>query len=253
MVFNSLTEVPRNLKEGIDWLVALKGADAENNLKAMGAAVYDFLADKPVGYTKLPALENVKLITKQFLEQKELRDSSFVRKMLVRFKERLGKNFFNLRRLFCNTNVADLKNMMQYRCADAKGIAWIIGKVVGACETFVKTTKNPDSYDSAYSSEATWEASCTEDPEACAVVLVGIAPMLYGGLHALWSSTKVAIRNGPGSDAEKALRDVMKAVGYEEPECRATLGSSDISWALTDVDRELFTMLYDLCGFWAFY
>ncbi|GBE62664.1 hypothetical protein, conserved [Babesia ovata] len=253
MAYTSLTEAPRNLKECFDWLVALKGTDPSTNLKAMGAAVYKFLANKPVGYTKVPALEDVKLITKQFLEQKEIRDNSFVKKLLGRFKERLKKDSFYFRRFLYNTNEADLKNMMQYRWADANDIARVILKVVDACETFVETIKNPDSYSPAYSSEATWEASCTEDPEACAVVFVGIAPMLYAGLHALQASTKVAIRNGPTSDAAKDLKDVLKAVGYEEPECRATLGSSDISWALTDVDRELFTMLYDLAGFWAFY
>ncbi|GBE61152.1 hypothetical protein, conserved [Babesia ovata] len=92
MVYTSLTEAPRNLRESIDWLMALRGADAEANLKALGAAVHHLLADKPVGFTDVPALENVKLITKEFLEQEELRDNPFVEDLLGIYTAPMNKS-----------------------------------------------------------------------------------------------------------------------------------------------------------------
>ncbi|GBE62322.1 hypothetical protein, conserved [Babesia ovata] len=84
-VYNSLTEAPRNFKECIDWLIALKGTDPENNFEAMGAALHKFLADKPVGKMELPALEKIKSISKEFLESPGLKNEPFVKRMLSIF------------------------------------------------------------------------------------------------------------------------------------------------------------------------
>ncbi|GBE61814.1 hypothetical protein, conserved [Babesia ovata] len=59
-VYTSLAEPPRNVRQCMDWLIALKGKDPEKNLKALGEAVYDFLADKPTkGLTAEIIAENL--------------------------------------------------------------------------------------------------------------------------------------------------------------------------------------------------
>ncbi|CDR95427.1 hypothetical protein BBBOND_0205850 [Babesia bigemina] len=65
MVYTSLTEVPHNLKEGIDWLVALKGTYGENNLKTIVGAIQKFLSyhrlHKPQEAKKHLSYENINL------------------------------------------------------------------------------------------------------------------------------------------------------------------------------------------------
>ncbi|GBE60372.1 hypothetical protein, conserved [Babesia ovata] len=180
--------------------MALRGKDAGKNLAAMGDALHKFLADKPVGKMELPALENVKRISKEFLEQKEFRRYPFVQKMLGMFNGTMNKK----------------------------------------CYKYL-------------SSKATWEASCSKKPEACAAVLAGIAPMLFGGLRTLRRASTEALASWVNINAKERLRDVLKAVGYEEPGCRAGMSGSDIRKALSAVDIRILDTIYDLAGFWAFY
>ncbi|GBE58857.1 hypothetical protein, conserved [Babesia ovata] len=252
MVYTSLTEAPHNLKEGIDWLVALKGTDAEANVKGLGAAVYKFLANKPVGFTEVPALEEVKLISKEFLEQPELKDMWYVKDMLGKFNEPMDKDN-TLYRWFGALAESDYENIIKVRGLTADAMVKNVSDVVDGCEKFLENIKAPDQYKSAYSSDATWDASCAEDPKACAVVLVGIAPMLFTGLRSLIDVTGVANRTTPAFRGEKNLGKLLKAVGYKEPECRAGMGNSDIRGAFNGVDRYILDKIYDLSGFWAFY
>ncbi|CDR94419.1 hypothetical protein BBBOND_0107280 [Babesia bigemina] len=251
MVYKSLTNVPRNFKEAIDWLVALKGTDSEKNLAAIGVALYYFLADMPVGYTNLPALEKVKLVSKKFLEKPELKNQPFVKALLDRFSNPMNKTGLFARRSQTYTN-SEYENVVQTRGAKCETLAKNFGKVVDATEKFLASITNPGEYKSAYSSEASWDDSCAKDPEACAVVFVGIAPMLYTGLHSLRIASK-ATTNKLLFDVKHTLGDVMKAVGYKEPGLRASISGSDVLKALEGVDKRVLDIIYDFSGFWAFY
>ncbi|GBE61842.1 hypothetical protein, conserved [Babesia ovata] len=252
MVHNSLKEVPRNLKEAIDWLIALKGDDFPYHMEAMGAAVYDLLEDKPVGYTKVPALEEVKLITKKFMEQEGLKDWWPVKRLLGRFSKRMSKTGVFARR-GKNDAQSEFENIVQTQRIDPEAMAAKVAEVVYYSEKFLDKIKTPDKYIPTYSSEATWDASCAEDPEACAAILVGIAPMLYAGLYSLWDATVTRGWNESNDVVENRVRGVLKAVGFEEPQCRANMGILDVVRAFKGVDERIFTILYDLAGFWAFY
>ncbi|GBE61682.1 hypothetical protein, conserved [Babesia ovata] len=254
MVYTSLTEVPRNLKEGVDWLIALKGTDAKNNLKAMGAALFNFLAGTPVGYTEVPALENIKLITKEFMEIPALKYLWPARAMLRKFNDPKYKECGVLARWFADVQKSDYTNVVDAGHLTAEPMAENLGKVVDGCERFLESIKIPDQYKSAYSPEATWEASCAKDPEACAVILVGIAPMLYTGLRSLnVASEAESYRRQIWLQSPISLTDVVKAVGYKDPGCRDDLSDSDILKALKGVSYQTLVTLYDLSGFWAFY
>ncbi|GBE62456.1 hypothetical protein, conserved [Babesia ovata] len=253
-VYTSLTEAPQNLKEAIDWLIALKGTDPEKNFKAMGAALHKFLADKPVGFTEVPALEKVKSISKEFMEKRELKEQPFVRQLLRRFNKKRNENITLLDRWFESIAESDYANVVEARGVTAKTIGEKLSKAVDGCEKFLENIKNPDQYESAYSPEATWEASCSKDPEACAVILVGIAPMLYTGLRSLKHASADGLnRVWLASYGELQLGEVMKAVGYKQPECGASMSRSDVFKALQSVKYDMLTIFYDLSGFWAFY
>ncbi|CDR94302.1 hypothetical protein BBBOND_0106110 [Babesia bigemina] len=253
MVYKSLTEAPHNLKEGIDWLMAVKGTDAEKNLKALGEAVHKFLADKPVGSMKVPTLEKIKSVSKEFLQKPRFKDLWYVKDMLDKFDGPMNKTrHMWLKRQTANYH-SDYENIIQTAGITAKHMVENVNDVVDGFEKLLEKVKIPDQYKSAYTSEATWVASCGKRPQVCAVVFVGIAPMLYTGLRYVWDSARAAIRNGRNSSEEMGLKDVLKAVGYEEPGCNISISSSDIRSASNDVHPYILDKIYDIGGFWAFY
>ncbi|GBE62739.1 hypothetical protein, conserved [Babesia ovata] len=239
MVHISLIGVPRNLKEAIDWLIALKGTDSESNLKALGAAITPF--------------DNIKRISKKFLQQKELRGQLSVDKLLEHFNQRLRSGPSVFAKLFAAVTEHDARSIVQAKRLGPEDIAKKLSKVVHGTEKFLDDIKNPAHYMSAYSSEATWDASCAKNPEACALIFVGIAPMLYGGLESLRAVSKDATCYVPHPKSAERLEGVLNAVGYEEPECRSGMSGSDVLQALRAVDKGLVGIIYDLAGFWAFY
>ncbi|GBE61742.1 hypothetical protein, conserved [Babesia ovata] len=252
VVYHALTEPPRNVKECMDWLIALKGKDPGKNLKALGEAVYKFLADKPVGYTRVPALEKVKLISKEFLNKPDFRNRHPVKRIRSRFYIRMYKEFCWLTKFFTFYK-SDYENIIQTKGLTAIDIADKLGDVVTGCERFLKHIKNPGQYKSAYCPEATWDASFAKNPEACAVILVGIGPMFYGSLESLLIECEFLYRTGLSRYLFEFIRMMLKALGFVEPECRASPSLVDVDRALSRLDdHELYTV-YDLSGFWAFY
>ncbi|CDR95523.1 hypothetical protein BBBOND_0206810 [Babesia bigemina] len=234
MVYNSLTDVPRNLKEGIDWLIALRGTDPDNNLGAMGALIYDFLLDKPVGKTEVPALEKVKLVSKEFVAQPEIRNLRFAKKLLKRYEVPMDRELDSFARSAGFYIDSDYKNVVKTRGDTHEDIATDLATVVDGCEAFLNHIKIPEQYESAYSSKATWDASCTKDPEACALVLV-------------YNLEK------PDDKVREHLADVIKAVGYGEPGCRSSMSGPDVLKALESVNLHVLISIRELAAFWAFY
>ncbi|GBE59580.1 hypothetical protein, conserved [Babesia ovata] len=253
MAYYSLTDVPSNFKEGIDWLLALKGDDPHHYLQAMGTALHDLLSRHYVGFTRLPALEKIKLISRKFLEEGGLKGQPFVKELLERYKAPMSKNPEQLAKVFSRVDESDYKNVVRARRATPRSIAKNIGEVVDAAEKFLEGIKETDKYTNTYGSGATWIGSCADDPEACAVVFVGIAPMLYAGLRSLQEASLDAQKEGPHSDAANRLGKMFKALGYEERDCIDGLKASDIRKALEGVNKQILAIVYNIAGFWAFY
>ncbi|CDR93947.1 hypothetical protein BBBOND_0102740 [Babesia bigemina] len=247
MVYYSLTDAPQNLKEGIDWLVALKGDDAEKNLKAMGEAVHKFLINKPVGKVELPGLEEVKRITKEFLEKPELKDLPYVNDILGKFEGHINKEPSLFAKIFY-VDECDYRNILRARRIKPEDIAQDVTEVVESCEQLMEGMKVPDEYESAYNYRATWDSSCSYNPEACAKVFVGIAPMLFVGIGAMLDARYADLPN----EAEGAAK-VLQAMGFVEPQCRAGIDASKALNELRGVELNVLDTLYDLSGFWAFY
>ncbi|CDR95660.1 hypothetical protein BBBOND_0208140 [Babesia bigemina] len=253
MVYQSLTDVPQNLKEGIDWLIALKGDDPQHFLQAMGTALHELLSSYPAGLTRLPALEKIKPTTKKFLQQKELQDQPFVEILLERFHKPLKRDFTTVP--MCDGHIVESTNtnVVVARRVTPRSIAKSIGEVVDVAEKFLEGIKETDGYVSVYGEDATWIDSCLEDPEACAVVFVGIAPMLYAGLRTLRKVSAAAVKQGPDSDAAKHLGPIIKALGFDDGVCRDDLSAPAIRNALRGINPRILTIIYDIAGFLAFY
>ncbi|CDR95262.1 hypothetical protein BBBOND_0204200 [Babesia bigemina] len=253
MVFHSLTDAPRDFREGIDWLVALKGTDFKNNLKAISDAVYNFLADKPVGSSKLPIFKYVTLITKEFLEQDGLKDHKPVKLMLTRFNSPKDEKPNVCAMLLKADGDRDHTQIADEWRLNAKNIAENLAKTVNGCEKFLQNVRIPHQYESAYSSEATWEKSCSEKPEDCAAVFVGIAPMLYTGLMSLLHSTDDSLFRLAPDMAKKKLETLLNTLRYVKPECRAIMGPSDVAQVLSVVDHDALATLGELSNFWTYH
>ncbi|CDR96049.1 hypothetical protein BBBOND_0211910 [Babesia bigemina] len=238
MVHNSLNDVPRNLKEGIDWLMALKGADGEKNLSALGAAIHNFLSynllKNPEEAKKLPSLENVKLISMGFMWKKQLRDLWPANEMLGKFIKTMSQK------------PTDLVNAIG---SDPDEITANLTRFVDGCEKFLDGIKSTADYESAYSSEATWDASCSKLPEACAAVFVGIAPMLYVGLESMRDAGENQSIKWMPFIKKKNLGEVMNAMGYEDPVCREGMTGPYLTTALKNVNRDVLEIIHGLCGF----
>ncbi|CDR95703.1 hypothetical protein BBBOND_0208570 [Babesia bigemina] len=246
MPFDSLTMVPRDLKEAIDWLLATKVNEDSRTWWSMGLGLTRMYERQPAAVKMLPALEVIKQITKDFLERKEIRNQKFVRSVLDRINKPSS-----------NTTGNDPQSL-KVHVGSARGVgprtlARSACKALYVCDMFLDDIKDHEKYRSAYASDVTWEESCDEYPEACAVVLVGIAPILYVGLRSLKEAAKAAVEAGPGSKEEIHLAKVMKAVGYTVPQCRSDLTSLDIRKALRGLDVPMLAVIYDFSGFWGLY
>ncbi|CDR97767.1 hypothetical protein BBBOND_0402550 [Babesia bigemina] len=235
MVHKSLTDLPRNLKEGIDWLLAVKGDDGESNLKALGAAVYDFLAQQPLALTNVPSLENIKLISMGFMWNKELRDLWPANVMLGKFIHSADKK------------ADELADTMGTR---PEKVAANIGTIVHGVEKFLDDIKHPAQYKSAYGHKATWDRSCAKNPEDCAAIFVGIAPMLYVGLESLRDASESASGAFLSDEiSTRRFRRVFKAMGYRKRRLRPNIGGPDFLKALSNVQKDVLSILDDVSGF----
>ncbi|GBE60485.1 hypothetical protein, conserved [Babesia ovata] len=146
MVYTSLTTAPDNLKEAIDWLMAVKGTDPVHNLMALGVAVHQVLSEHPVGFKMYPSIENIKLFTKRFLEQEALKDQSFVKKLLERFNKRMKKEPSPIATFFGLAHQSDYENVVQTKGRGPYDITRDVRRIVDGCEDFLNSVKSTDKY-----------------------------------------------------------------------------------------------------------
>ncbi|CDR94957.1 hypothetical protein BBBOND_0201140 [Babesia bigemina] len=252
MVYTSLTEAPHNVKEGIDWLMALKGTSGESTLKAMVGAIHHLFSDHSAGSNPLPSLDKIKSISKEFLEKPELRDNIIVKQLLSRFYTPASAANTGSKRLLTRYS-EEYARVVGVKGAKPEYIEECLSNVMDGFGKLLNDIKNPDKYKSAYSAEATWEASCAKDPETCAVVLVGIAPMLYAGLISLWGTTESKTGEFHRYAGSRSFGEVLRALGYVQPQCRSDINGSEIFKNFKGLDADLFHKTYDIAGFDTFY
>ncbi|CDR97811.1 hypothetical protein BBBOND_0402990 [Babesia bigemina] len=249
MVYNSLTNVPRNFKEAIDWLVAVRGDDAKSNVAALCAALFSSLADKTVDKMEMPALEEVKHVTKTFLDQPELANQWFVGGLVKRYNDLINTSPGGLAKYFRVVDESD-KNVVKGKGITAGAIVENLDKVVHGTEIFLDDIKSPGEYESAHSPEAAWSKSCTQKAEDSAAVFVGIAPMLRASMSSLELASFLTKLRLPPFITYKRMQQLIQALGYVKPERRTGMTASYVGRALGGFRYETTNFIFDLAGFW---
>ncbi|CDR94163.1 hypothetical protein BBBOND_0104720 [Babesia bigemina] len=252
VVYNSLIYVPRNFKEAVDWLIAVRGDDGMKNLKALGAALYDFYAHMSGRFTEVSDLDKVIRVSREFLEQEKLKKRRSVKRILIKLNDRLRKTPDQLAKRIGSAHDTKNEKYLQKKGLTADTIAENLCCVVDACAEFLGRIKNRSHYKSAYSPQATWDASFSAHPETGVVIFVGIAPMLCASISSLNAAVFAAMLRFPPFIAYKRMQELIQALGYVEPECRAGMTASYVGDALEGFE-ETIIFLYELAGFWIFY
>ncbi|CDR94509.1 hypothetical protein BBBOND_0108070 [Babesia bigemina] len=253
VVYNSLIYVPRNFKEAVDWLIAVRGDDGMKHLKALGAALYDFYAHMSGRFTEVSDLDKVIRVSREFLEQEKLKKRRSVKRILIKLNDRLRKTPDQLAKDIGSADDTEKEKYLQTKGLTADTIAEKLCCVVDACAEFLGRIKNRSHYKSAYSPQATSDASFSAHPETGVVIFVGIAPMLCASILALEMASFRAVLRLPPFIAYKRMQELIQALGYVEPECRAGMTASYVVDALGDFESETTDFIYRLAGFWAFY
>ncbi|CDR96671.1 hypothetical protein BBBOND_0305750 [Babesia bigemina] len=253
MVYSSLKGIPRDFREGVDWILALKGSHPDVTLGMLADAVHRLLVRHPVGYTEIPALEKVKSVAQKFFEQKSFKHDPFAEMLLKRYNARMPKDPMGLAKSLKFYLESDYRNVIAAHDVRPQRIAGRLRRVADACERFLNDIKSADSYRSTYTSRATWDVSCAKDPETCAAIFVGIAPMLFTGLLYLMEADEYASRVERNYEVEKQLEDLLRSLGYGKPECKDRIDGPLFTVAVRDINDTILDTLYDLAGFWAFY
>ncbi|CDR94099.1 hypothetical protein BBBOND_0104080 [Babesia bigemina] len=251
-VYKSLIYVPRNFKEAVDWLIAVRGDDGMKNLKALGAALYDFYAHMSGRFTEVSDLDKVIRVSREFLEQEKLKKRRSVKRILIKLNDRLRKTPDQLAKDTGSADDTENEKYLQKKGLTADTIAEKLCCVVDACAEFLGRIKNRSHYKSAYSPQATWDASFSAHPETGVVIFVGIAPMLCASISSLNAAVFAAMLRFPPFIAYKRMQELIQALGYVEPECRAGMTASYVGDALEGFE-ETIIFLYELAGFWIFY
>ncbi|CDR95001.1 hypothetical protein BBBOND_0201580 [Babesia bigemina] len=252
VVYNSLAHVPRNFKECIDWLMAVRGDDGMKNLKVLEAALYDFYAHMSGRFTEVSDLDKVIRVSREFLEQEKLKKRRSVKRILIKLNDRLRKTPDQLAKRIGSAHDTKNEKYLQKKGLTADTIAENLCYVVDACAKFLGRIKNRSHYKSAYSPQATWDASFSAHPETGVVIFVGIAPMLCASISSLNAAVFAAMLRFPPFIAYKRMQEMIEALGYVEPQRRAGMTASYVGDAL-DGFEETIDFIFDLAGFWAFY
>ncbi|CDR93817.1 hypothetical protein BBBOND_0101460 [Babesia bigemina] len=187
----------------------------------------------------------------KFLDQPELANQWFVGGLVKRCNDLINKSPGGLAKYFRVVDESD-ENVVKGKGITAGAIVENLDKVVHGTEIFLDDIKSPGEYESAYSPEAAWSKSCTQKPEDCAAVFVGIAPMLRASISSLNAAVFAAKLRLPPFIACKRMQQLTQALGYVEPQRRAGMSGFDVPKALRGLYLRTLITLCDFTGFWAF-
>ncbi|CDR97669.1 hypothetical protein BBBOND_0401610 [Babesia bigemina] len=252
VVYNSLMYVPRNFKEAVDWLIAVRGDDAERNLATLGAAIYDLYVHMSGRSTEWSNLDKAIRFSIDFLEQEKLKKHLYVKMILAILSYRVNITPNVLTNIIVSAYDTENQRFLHKNGLTADTIAEKLCYVVDACAEFLGRIKNRSHYNSAYSPQATWDALFSAHPETGAVIFVGIAPMLVAGLLSLRSASLAGKLKSSPLIASKRMQELIQALGYVEPQLCAGMTASYVGRALGGFTYETINFIFDLAGFWTF-
>ncbi|GIX63477.1 extracellular matrix-binding ebh, putative [Babesia caballi] len=234
----SITEPPTNLKEAIDWVLRVSGKDNGNNdndaIKDLADEVKK-LFDKDAGEVAGGVLGVMgKSITDlanklaDVTEQPPRRNKPF--KVLVSYLQTFKGNLENVRDYGSSVSGEELVKLKGWLTKESSGA---IGKLAEGLRKFLgyqSNTSNFDgtgiilnngqAYDKAYGT-ASWPQS-PDDKRTCALIFLGIGPMLFYGLTYLYwnceSQGDWKRLQFQKSGSTNSLSAYLDAMGYKDSE-----------------------------------
>ncbi|GIX65990.1 variant erythrocyte surface antigen-1 family protein [Babesia caballi] len=237
---NSLSVPPKNLKEAIDWVLRVIGKDSGNNgneaIKGLAEELKK-LFDKDAGEVARGVLtvmgKSITDLADKLGEVEEDVSNSFVNKrkifaVLEAYLQYYRGTFENVRDYGSSVSDQDRDKLKGWLTGKSSGpiakLAEGLGKLIGYQDGQVKNggIGNQSEYKSAYKrDEVKWPES-PDDKRTCALIFLGIAPILFYGLTYLyWQSTDEGdwkSSSFSGSSSTDALSAYLDAMGLEHSE-----------------------------------
>ncbi|GIX64926.1 uncharacterized protein BcabD6B2_43610 [Babesia caballi] len=244
----SLTDPPTNLKEAIDWVLRVSGRDngQENGegIKGLAKELIKLL-DKD-GSTLASEVSGIFSKARSGLQsatQKDAREA-FMLKSYLSDITRYGKTL-------SEDVIVHLKEALDKDVSRTGGPSGgPISKLADGLKKFVGKNAGigGSNYESSYNSVSeSWNSLTTDQHRDCALILLGIMPVLYFGLSYLywwctadsssdpgWAQHKIDGSGGTTTQNQQALKTFLTNVGFSETsELNQTKKGSDIVTSLS--------------------
>ncbi|GIX65996.1 variant erythrocyte surface antigen-1 family protein [Babesia caballi] len=227
----SLTDPPTNLKEAIDWVIKINGhaQDLAKELKELLKHDGSEVAMKVLDKYRLVSESVIKGLEEANLKiQAPKNRFHFAYTALNNLSQGL-KPFHPQSE--ANINSAGVVKVKEWvSSVDESNLQKLIKELATSLEAFVKPTSGilQNSDTSSYNSANSWNNLTPSDKRDCALILLGIMPVVYIGItylywqctpvlnssssNELWQNQKL---DGSGSD-QGSLKQYMEALGYTE-------------------------------------
>ncbi|ORM41114.1 uncharacterized protein BXIN_0446 [Babesia sp. Xinjiang] len=234
MVHASLLEYPTNYKEAIDWLVAIR---TSGGIKELGAAVVNLFAEQSYDDEFMALIKEIRLKVKRYLRQSGFSDQPAVRIILKLLPDE-SEYPIEVGSPPTITEIEEAIECQHPSHKEEKGVpiadkseshkpkpilprnisdADVIKAISDSADQYDKLLRKlwkSKTYEHSYDVTATWEQSCAPEPQTCAKIFVGIAPMLAAGTCALRHIALFASENDLIADSTKKVGSFLKAAGF---------------------------------------
>ncbi|GIX61893.1 uncharacterized protein BcabD6B2_13280 [Babesia caballi] len=125
---------------------------------------------------------------------------------------------------------------------------------VDSISGLLKKIRKTSTYESAYGKDATWEKCCAPEPNRCAEVMIGIAPLFYATLHQLRYVSLFTNGSVKIADESKKVGAFLKNAGFDmERDVNAKKTVEVFRYNLNFLKDPFLSKLLELGGFVSVY
>ncbi|GIX62995.1 variant erythrocyte surface antigen-1 family protein [Babesia caballi] len=231
----SLTEPPKNLKEAIDWVIQIKKDDVINDI----AKALQELLKEDGSEVAMNVLKNYRHVSESVIKGldaanenlENIKKFNFTYTALNKLSQGL-KPFVTGSQANISANAVDNVGAWVSKVQE-NSLKNIIPTLATGLETFKKGILQ-NSNDSTYKSDAEWSSLTPNDKRDCAVILLGIMPVVYIGLtYFYWQCEGTGgwpDQSLSGSSGDHGnLKNFMAALGYQSNQLANKNGSTIVS------------------------
>ncbi|GIX66408.1 variant erythrocyte surface antigen-1 family protein [Babesia caballi] len=228
----SLTEPPKNLKEAIDWVIKINELKKINDL----AKALEALLKEEAGDVAVKVLDNYRLVSDSVIKERMSNKPSKPAHRFAVPHAILNSLSQGLKPFHpqsdANNSAEDVEKVKEWASSvDGNTLKQLIETFAGGLESFRKNILQNPNY-SAYKSVTPLSSLTINDKRDCALILLGVMPVVYIGLTYLywqcegtdgWAQEK--LDSSSGSD-QGSLKQYMAAFGYTDNLNKPTTGGA---------------------------